>query len=282
MAFPTALWRLALGALAVLAGCGAPRTGGSGQAGAVADGAIAIRFGALVDGTGRVVRDAVVVVDADTIVSVATGARAIPPGARVIDLSRYTGIPGMIDAHTHMTYWRDKVNDPLGARAPRSRDSIIAAAAENARRTLETGVTTVRDLGASNYTDIAMRDAINRGEMVGPRMFVAGYGLSKATGRGGAAPARNPANGRIVDSIDIGAAVKAQADAGADWIKMYGSTGSFQNVTGRQTFTDREMQLAVAAARAAGKPIAIHSYGDSGGRAAMRGGGVVDERRCVK
>ena len=67
----------------------------------------AIRFGTLVDGTGRVVRDAVVVTNADTIVSVGTGASAVPRGARVIDLRRYTGIPGMIDAHTHLTYYWD-------------------------------------------------------------------------------------------------------------------------------------------------------------------------------
>jgi imidazolonepropionase-like amidohydrolase len=64
----------------------------------------AIRFGTLVDGTGRVLRDAVVVVSSDTIVSVGTGSSAVPRGARVIDLRRYTGIPGMIDAHTHISY----------------------------------------------------------------------------------------------------------------------------------------------------------------------------------
>ena len=67
----------------------------------------AIRFGALVDGTGRVLRDAVVVTSADTIVSVGTGSAAVPRGARVIDLHRYTGIPGMIDAHTHISYYWD-------------------------------------------------------------------------------------------------------------------------------------------------------------------------------
>jgi imidazolonepropionase-like amidohydrolase len=215
----------------------------------------------------------VVLISSDTIVRVGTGDGMIPHGAQVIDLRPLTGIPGLIDVHTHMTYWRDKANDPRGQRAPRARDSVVMAAAGNARRTLETGVTTVRDLGASNYTDIAMRDAINSGAMVGPRMFVAGYGLSKVTsGRGGAPPQRSPATGRIVDTLDIPEAVRAQVAAGADWIKVYGSTGSFQNVTGRQTFSDREMQLAVAEAHRLGKPIAIHSYGDSGGRAAMRSG----------
>ena len=232
----------------------------------------ALRFAALVDGFGRRTRDAVIVVQGDRITHVGSGDRAVPPGAQVTDLRRYTAIPGMIDVHTHMTYWRDKAR-PTGVGAPRAKDSVVMASAENARKTLETGVTTVRDLGASNYTDIAMRDSINKGAMVGPRMFAAGYGLTKAgPGRGGAPPTRNPAIGRIVDTTDIPAAVKAQVDAGADWIKMYGSTGTYANVTGRQTFTDAEMRVAVEAAHRLGRKIAIHSYGDSGGRAAMRAG----------
>jgi imidazolonepropionase-like amidohydrolase len=131
----------------------------------------------------------------------------------------------------------------------------------------------VRDLGAANYADIALRDSINKGVWPGPRMFVAGYGFSKArAGRGGQPPQRNPANGRIVDTADIAAAVQAQKDAGADWIKVFGSTGTYANVTGDQTFTDREMQIAAAEARKAGLPIAIHSYGVAGGRAALRAG----------
>jgi imidazolonepropionase-like amidohydrolase len=233
----------------------------------------ALRFGTLLTGDGHVLRDAVVVISADTVLRVGTGDRAVPAGVRVMDLRRYTGIPGLIDVHTHVTYWRDKINDPLGRRGPRARDSVILASSENLRRTLETGVTTVRDLGAQRYIDIALRDSVNRGAFVGPRMFVAGYGMSKAgQGRGGNPPQRNPGAGRIVDSLDIPAAVKTQVDSGADWIKMYGSTGTYNNVTGRQTFTDREMQIAVREAHRWGKPIAIHSYGDSGGRAAMRAG----------
>ena len=68
----------------------------------------AVRFGTLVDGTGRVVRDAVVLVDSDTIVSVGAGPGAVPRGARLIDLRRYTAIPGMIDAHTHVSYYWDE------------------------------------------------------------------------------------------------------------------------------------------------------------------------------
>ncbi len=234
------------------------------------DGVTALRFGAVVDARGRSTRDAVVIIRADTIVRVGTGAGVIPAGARVVDLRPLTAIPGMIDVHTHMTYWRDK-NLPASA-APRSKDSVVMAAAENARHTLETGVTTVRDLGASNYADIAMRDSINKGAMIGPRMFVAGYGLSKLTAPPRAGTPPGAPRGRVLDTIEIKEAIKAQVDAGADWIKMYGSTGSFQNVTGVQTFTDVEMRVATETAHRFGKPMAIHSYGDSGGRAAMRAG----------
>jgi imidazolonepropionase-like amidohydrolase len=230
----------------------------------------ALRFGKVIDGRGRSIDDAVIVIQGDTIVSVGTGERAVPSGARVIDLRRFTAIPGMIDVHTHMTYWRDK-SKPT-ARGPSSKDSVVMAAAENARHTLETGVTTVRDLGASNYTDIAMRDSINKGSMIGPRMFVAGYGLSKVTGAGRAGAPPGPPRGRVRDTSEIREAIKAQVDAGADWIKMYGSTGSFQNVTGTQTFTAEEMRVAVLAAHALHKPIAIHAYGDTSGRAAMLAG----------
>jgi len=78
--------------------------------------------------------------------------------------------------------------------------------------------------------------------------------------------------GRVRDTMDIKEAIQAQVDAGADWIKMYGSTGTYANVTGVQTFTDVEMRVATETAHRLKRPIAIHSYGDSGGRAALRAG----------
>jgi imidazolonepropionase-like amidohydrolase len=219
----------------------------------------AIRAGKVVDGSGKTIANAVIVVENDRIVSVASGAP--PAGAEVIDLSRFTIVPGLIDAHTHMTYFWDRTpgTRPLGQpRRPAGVTTVLAA--ENARLTLATGVTTVRDLGASNEVDYAMRDLINIGKMTGPRMFVAGQGLSAARDRSGPVPDmyREQAEARIA--------------AGSDWVKIYGSRGSYQSVDTTQTLTYDEMKAAVDAAHAKRRPVAIHSYGPSGVKDAVRAG----------
>ena len=218
---------------------------------------LAVRFGTLVDGTGRTLKDAVVVVSDDRIVSVGTSDAAVPAGATVIDLRKYTAIPGLIDAHTHITYYWD------GAAGTRPRQRPAAPVTvddvfKNGQRTLETGVTTVRDLGASRGLDYAARDAINAGTAVGPRMFVAGQGIS--AGRGGPNPdvMRQQAEARVA--------------AGSDWVKVYGSRGSFESVDTTQTVTFEEMQAIVDGAHALGHKVAIHSYGASGVRDAVRAG----------
>src|SRR6478752_3864735 len=160
--------------------------------------------------------------------------------------------------------WRQPARPPA---------QTVLLARENLRHTLETGVTSVRDLGASNYTDIALRDSINKAGWVGPRMFVAGFGLQRAR------PPYRPntdttrtVRGRVYDISQIPEAVKQQVDAGADYIKMYGSTGSGADVTGNETFTFDEMKAAVDAAKKYGKRIAIHSYGPQGGHDAVFAG----------
>ena len=221
-----------------------------------------IRFGTLITENGDPVRDAVVIVAGDRIVSVGSGDRAVPAGAPVTDLRAFTGIPGMIDVHTHITYYWDRAPGTCAFgpnQTRRTAAELATAAMVNAKLTLETGVTAARDLGAGRYVDIMMRDRINRGEAVGPRLFVAGSGLSKRN----AAP---------MSAAQIDSFVKAQVDSGADVIKMYGSRGTGADTSTVQTFTYEEMKAAVDAAHRYGKRIAIHSYGASGGRDAVRAG----------
>ena len=226
----------------------------------------AIKFGKLVDGTGKVFTNAVVIVDDERVRSVASGDASIPKEAEVIDLSRYTGVPGLIDAHTHITYYWD------GTTPPRSelRHTAVTAflAQENAQRALEAGVTTIRNLNSPDGTDLAMRDLINMGKMIGPRMFVSGLGIRITRSTAPPTPI-----GIMADGVDaVIHAVRQVIASGADWVKMYGSTGGFDDVTQAQTFTFEEMKAAVDATHALGKKIAIHSYGPGGARDAVRAG----------
>lgn len=218
----------------------------------------AIRFGTLWDGT-QVLKDAVVVVEGDRIRTVGQGPTAVPKGAEVVDLRRFTGLPGLIDAHTHITYVWDRApgTRPRGQR--RLPAVTVFLAQENARRTLETGITTVRDLNAANDMDFAMRELIATGAMIGPRIFASGPGLS---GRPGATPF--PAS--------RAAEVDARIAAGADWIKVFGSRGGFDVVDGTQTVPADDMKAIVDAAHAKGRKVAIHSYGPSGVADAVRAG----------
>ena len=183
----------------------------------------ALRFGRVWDGT-RLIRDAVVLVDGQRITRIAEATEPLPDKAEVVDLRRYTALPGLIDLHTHITYYWDRRpgTRPLGQR--RRPAVTVFLAQENARRTLETGVTTARDLGASNDTDFAMRDLIDIGAMQGPRLIVAGQGIS----------APRPSSAQQLPASPgadaLRAATMERIKAGSDWIKVYASRGSFDSV----------------------------------------------------
>lgn len=233
----------------------------------------AVRLGKLWDAKGKLWTNAIVIVEGDRIRKVTTDAAAIPAGAEMIDLSKYTGLPGLIDVHTHLTIYTDETpGEPMLKQLTNNPPAVeVFLARKGAMRTLEAGVTTVRDLGADQYMDIAMRDLINRGEMIGPRMFVCGYGLYITNTA--YKPGLNPPAGGIADGVpEVLKAVRQQLAAGADVIKMYGSTGTDDDVTGFETYTYEEMKAAVEMAHQFGKKIAIHSYGPDGARDAVRAG----------
>jgi imidazolonepropionase-like amidohydrolase len=218
-----------------------------------------IRATKLWDGS-RLLTDVLVVIDGDRITRIENSSASVPSSAEVIDLRKYTLVPGLIDLHTHMTYYWDRQpgTRPLGQR--RRPAVTVFLAQDNARRTLETGVTTVRDLGAANDTDYAMRDLIAMGAMQGPRMIVAGQGISAP--RQPAAP--NP------DAMRT--AAEERIKNGSEWVKVYASRGSFDSVDTTQTLTFDELKAIVDVAHATGHKVAIHSYGASGVKDAVRAG----------
>jgi imidazolonepropionase-like amidohydrolase len=232
-----------------------------------------VRFGKLVIGTGEVIHDGTAILERNRIIAVGAGDKLIPKNAHLIDLRPFTGIPGMIDVHTHMTYYWDR---SLGTRPWDQFGKLATAvsvfmAQENARKALECGVTTVRDLGALDGADLAMRHLIDRGAMKGPRMFVAGCPLRITC---------EPARSGIVsvdplraDGIaEVQRASRQQLANGADWVKLFGSTGGGDDVTGFETFGYEEMKAAADVAHRAGKGLAVHSYGPEGARDAVRAG----------
>ena len=233
----------------------------------------AVKFGKLWDAKGKVWNNAIVLIEDDKIKSVTTNASEIPAGAQVIDLSKYTGLPGLIDVHTHMTQYTDETpGTPMLKQLVDNPPAVeVFLARKGAMRTLEAGVTTVRDLGSDHYEDIAMRDLINRGEMIGPRMFVCGYGLFITNSP--YKPGLNSPSGGVADGVpEVLRAVRQQIAAGADVIKMFASTGTDDDTTQFETYSYDEIKAAVDAAHQFGKKIAIHSYGPDGARDAVRAG----------
>ena len=221
----------------------------------------ALKFGRLWDGH-RVIANAVVVVEDDRIHSVSADG-AVPSGAQVIDLSRFTGVPGMIDMHTHVTYyWNGNPGTNPRRQGPRHVAITVVLSQRNGMKALEAGVTTLRDLNASGGADIDLRDLINMGALVGPRLFVSGAGLHGL-------PEIPDLMDKVAEQIKQTETVLA---AGADWVKVFGSTGGFDNVTGDQTVSYEEMKAIVDTAHAKGHKVAIHSYGPAGARDAIRAG----------
>lgn len=248
-----------------------------------AGGVTAIRAGTLIDGTGAApMRNAVVLVQGDRITAVGTNVQ-VPAGATVIDLSGATLLPGFIDGHVHL------VGHIIGDGDWQHQDLVESASqrallgAAHAQQTLEAGFTTVRNVGADAFADIALRNAIAAGWLPGPRIIAAGssFGINggHCDGSAGFPPDVSLSRGTIetgaADGVEeVREAVRYNVKHGADVIKICATGGvlSPTDSVGVQQYTEEEMRAVVEAARMTERRVAAHAHGLDGIKAAVRAG----------
>jgi imidazolonepropionase-like amidohydrolase len=242
---------------------------------------IALRAGRLVDvDRGEIRRDQVVLIRGGKIEAIQAASSRLPTGIQVIDLSRYTVLPGLIDCHSHLIgeAATADVLQPL----ERSEAQEAFSGVRNARATLLAGFTTVRDVGTYRaFVDVALRDAIDNGTVIGPRMKVAGAYVTVSTGAGelvGAAPdVTIPASFRfgVANSADqVRERVRAILNGGADFIKILATGAVFTRGTkpGVSEFTEEQIRAAVEQAAEYGSFVAAHAHGAEGIKRAVRAG----------
>jgi imidazolonepropionase-like amidohydrolase len=228
-----------------------------------------VRAGRVLDvKTGNVLTNQAIVIDGDKITSVGPADTAKPAaGVTVIDLPNATVLPGLIDAHTHITFNQgDTGYQALGISVPRE----ALTGAKNARITLLAGFTTVRNVGASGYSDVALRDAINAGDVPGPRMLVSGPALGITGGHcdDNLLPFdyHHSAEG-VADGVEnVQHKVREVIKYGADVIKICATGGvmSKGDDPNASQFTLEEMKTIVAEAHRLGRKVAAHAHGAQG------------------
>ena len=235
-------------------------------------GQLAVHCGRLIDGLAdRSRNDVTVVIRGGRVVSVESG-KAPPPGLPVLDLGRgYTCLPGLIDMHTHLADTPGSTAD-LSVYYRRTLEQQVALGRENARTTLLAGFTTARDVGTYiGWSDKALRDEINAGRALGPRMQVSGYYLT-IPGGGGDLVIPGHAESEIPPIVRLGVARgpdefarkgQAPVDGGADVLKVIasGAVLAFGGVPGEPEMTSEEIAAVTRVAHAAGLKVAAHAHG---------------------
>ncbi len=236
-----------------------------------------IKAGRLIDTVaGKVLTDQVIVVKGDKVVSVAAAnSSAIPSGAKVVDLSKSTVLPGLIDVHTHLT------SNPLKSGYQSLGTSAVRATVYGAKaavKTLEAGFTSVRNVGANGFGDVALRDGINDGDIIGPRMQVSAFSIGIHGGHCDnnlLAPDYNFTRRGVADGPWAARAkVREMVKYGADMIKICATGGVLSKNTdpGVQQLTLEEMKAIVEEAHKLGRRVAAHAHGTSGILEAIQAG----------
>ncbi len=229
-------------------------------------------------------------VQGDTIVAAGrAGEVTVPPGARLIDLGNRTLMPGLMDTHDHITGEPGDGGDSAVLKETAGHAAIYGVL--NAKKTLEAGFTTIRNVGALGYSDVALRDAINRGLVPGPRMFIATRGLGMTGGHadinGWSPEIHLPGVAQIVDGVDaVRRAVREQIKAGADHIKVTASGGilSVGDSPDAQQYSFDELKAIVDEAARLGRKVAAHAHSGRAiteaaraGVASIEHGSLIDE-----
>jgi imidazolonepropionase-like amidohydrolase len=228
---------------------------------------VVIRAGHVLDvKSGKMLSDRAIVIEGDNIVSVGPASATPAADATTINLPNATVLPGLIDAHTHLTFNPSFGYETLGISIPR--EALIGA--HNARVTLEAGFTTVRNVGARGYSDVALRDAINAGDVPGPRMLVSGPALSITGGHcdNDLLPYDYHATSDgVADGIEnVQHKTREIIKYGADLIKVCATGGvlSKGDDPNASQYTLEEMKAIVADAHRLGRKVAAHAHGAQG------------------
>src|SRR3984893_18615111 len=239
----------------------------------------ALRVGQVLDvRTGNYLKDQVIWIEGDRIKAIGNSAdveKQLPAGARRIDLSRATVLPGLIDCHTHLTA-SAYVLGSAGLHTSYPRDALLGA--RHARLTLEAGFTTVRNVGAGGYADIALRDAIRAGDVSGPRMLASGPALSITGGHGDEnflAPQFNYSNEGVANGVDgVMTKVRENIKYGADLIKFMATGGvlSEGDNPALEQYSPEEMKAIIDTAHGLGRKVAAHGHGALGIKNAVLAG----------